>query len=155
MLDSLSQVIVSLTFLANLVKENKQIESHKRGKIKDILIDTWSVFIHRNSQEWTHFLIQRFTKGNVYIFKEYHNIIQGGGGGREGVNTLVLINVYTKFQQYSFWHWRGGGGSYMYDMLLKTGPIPRWETKLLNQKLNYQKWNNDRYNNIQQKTEYL
>lgn len=40
MLDSLSQVIVSLTFLANLVKENKQIESAKRGKIKDILIDT-------------------------------------------------------------------------------------------------------------------
>lgn len=40
MLDSLSQVIVSLTFLANLVKENNQIESDKRGKIKDILIDT-------------------------------------------------------------------------------------------------------------------
>lgn len=39
-----------------------------------------------------------------------------------------------------------GGVSYMYDMLYKRGPIPRWETKLLNQKLNYQKWNNDRYN---------
>lgn len=51
MLDSLSQVIVSVTFMANLINENKQSEIDKRGKIKDILIGTLSVSIQRNSQE--------------------------------------------------------------------------------------------------------
>lgn len=90
----------------------------EKSKISSLIHDLFlSIETHRNENTLLNTNVQRLTKGNVYIFKEYHNIIQGGGGG-EGVNTLVLINVYTKFQQYTVVSdIGGGGGSYMYDML--------------------------------------
>lgn len=71
----------------------------EKSKISSLIHDLFlSIETHRNENT---LLNTEMYKGNFfYIFKEYHNIIQGGGG--EGVNTLVLINVYTKFQQYSF-----------------------------------------------------
>lgn len=46
----------------------------EKSKISSLIHDLFlSIETHR-------FLIQRFTKGNVYILKEYHNIIQGGEG---------------------------------------------------------------------------
>lgn len=124
-------VCLKLLFPSLFWRNRLKVIKGEKSKISSLIHDLFlSIETHR------------FTKGNVYIFKEY-NIIQ------------VLINIYTKFQQYSFWHWRGGGVHTCMSYCKKRGPIPRWETKLLNQKLNYQKWNNDRYNNIQQKTEYL